>query len=150
MAEVKAELRQGVYPSPIKDPYADESTQPFWDAALRGKLAGAKCKSCGTVQLQRPPYCFVCQSRDFAWEDLPGTGSIYTFTVVRHPLRPQLQEVVPYIGAVIELDGTQGAGARIMANVIDCDPEAVRIGDRVEVVFEPVSDTLSVPRFRPI
>jgi len=145
-----AELKQGVVPVGMKDPFADETTQPFWDAALRGKLAGAKCRHCGTVQLQQPPYCFVCQNREFDWQDLPGTGAIYTYTVVRHPLRPQLQETVPYVGAVIELDGTQGAGARIMANVIDCDPDAVRIGDRVEVVFEKISDTYAVPRFRPI
>jgi hypothetical protein len=143
-------LKQGVVPVALDDPHADEFTQPFWDAALRGKLAGATCKSCGTVQLQRPPYCFACQGAEFEWRDLPGTGTIYTYTVVRHPLRPQLQETVPYVGAVIELDGTQGAGARIMANVIDCDPDDVRIGDRVQVVFEKISDTYAVPRFRPI
>ena len=144
-----AQLKKGVYPPPTKDPFADASTQPFWEGALKGKLMGARCAKCGTVQLQQPPYCFVCQSRDFVWEELPGTGRIYTYTVVRHPLRPQLQEVVPYVGAVIELDGTQGAGARIMANVIDCDPEKVRIGDPVKVAFEQVSDTFAVPRFRP-
>jgi hypothetical protein len=149
MAEM-TELKQGVVPVGMRDPFADEYTQPFWDAALRGKLAGAKCAHCGTVQLSQPPYCFVCQGREFEWHDLPGTGVIYTFTVVRHPLRPQLQETVPYVGAVIELDGTQGAGARLMANVIDCDPDLVRIGDRVEVVFEKISDTYAVPRFRPI
>jgi uncharacterized OB-fold protein len=145
-----AELKKGVFPSPIQDPFADETSQPFWDAALKGKLVGAKCAHCGTVQLQQPPFCYVCQQREFAWEELPGTGTIYTFTIVRHPLRPQLAEVVPYVGAIIELDGTQGAGARIMANVIDCDPEAIQIGDRVQVAFEQVSDTLAVPRFRPI
>jgi uncharacterized OB-fold protein len=37
-----------------------------------------------------------------------------------------------------------------MANVIDCDPDDVRIGDKVQVAFETISDTLAVPRFRPI
>lgn len=148
MADVMA--RQGVYPPPLKDPYADETSQPFWDAALRGKLAAARCDHCGTMQLQQPGHCFVCQHREFTWTDLPGTGTIYTFTVVRHPLRPQLQEAVPYVSAIIELDGTQGAGARIQANVIDCDPDLVRIGDKVKVEFEKVSDTFAVPRFRPI
>ena len=36
------------------------------------------------------------------------------------------------------------------ANIIDCDPDKLQIGDKVEVVFEKVSDTLAVPRFRPI
>jgi len=32
--------------------------------------------------------------------------------------------VVPHVSAGIELDGTQGAGARMLANVTDCDPDA--------------------------
>ena len=143
-----AELRAGVYPPPIQDPYADESSQPFWDGGKAGKLMAARCTGCGTKMLQQPSHCYVCQKREFVWEELPGTGTIFSYTIVRHPLRPQLQVTVPYIGAIIELDGTQGAGARIMANVIDCDVEAVRIGDRVQVEFETISDTFTVPRFR--
>lgn len=79
----------------------------------------------------------------------PGTGTIYSFTVVRHPLAPHLAEVVPYVSGVINLDGTQGAGARMIANILDCDPETVRVGDAVQVVFEKVTDTYAMPRFRP-
>jgi len=50
------------------------------------------------------------------------------------------------VSAVVELDGTQGAGARMVVNVIDCDPEAVAIGDAVRIVFEPVSETFAAPR----
>lgn len=145
-----SEVRQGVYPAPTRDPFADEHTQPFWDKALNGVLSTSKCRNCGTCVLPPQPRCFVCQHTAFDWVDLPGTGTIYTFTVVRHPLRPQLQEAVPYVAGIIELDGTQGAGARMQANIINCDPETVRIGDRVKVVFDKVSDTLAVPRFEPI
>jgi hypothetical protein len=69
---------------------------------------------------------------------------------VRHPLSPHLSDVVPYVSGVIDLDGTQGAGARMIVNVIDCDPDTVRIGDAVEVVFDKVTDTYAMPRFRPI
>jgi uncharacterized protein len=143
-------VRRGVYPVPLKDPYADELCQPFWDHALKGRLTAAKCRHCGTCHIPPQPYCFVCQHREHDWIELPGTGTIYTFTVVRHPLRPHLAEAVPYAAGIIELDGTQGAGARLQANIIDCDPDKLRIGDKVEVVFEKVSDTLAVPRFRPI
>jgi uncharacterized OB-fold protein len=145
MNDVKT--RQGVYPPVLNDPHADESSQPFWDATLAGKLVVARCDNCGTCLLQKPGYCFNCQHRAFTWTEIPGTGTIYTYTVVRHPLRPQLQTVVPYVSAIIELDGTQGAGARMQANVIDCDPDLVRIGDKVKVQFEKISDTFAVPRF---
>jgi uncharacterized OB-fold protein len=54
------------------------------------------------------------------------------------------------VSGVVELDGTQGAGARMLVNIIDLDPDAVKIGDRVEIVFEHVNDEMSTPRFRPI
>lgn len=145
-----SDVKQGVYPSPINDPYADQMTQWFWDSALKGKLSTSKCTNCGTCLLPPQPRCFVCQHAEFKWTELPGTGAIYTFTVVRHPLRPNLQAAVPYVSAVIELDGTQGAGSRILANVINCDPESVRIGDKVKVLFDKVSETLAVPRFEPV
>jgi uncharacterized OB-fold protein len=145
-----AELRQGVFPAMFQDPYADETTQPFWDAALEGRLLGSRCTTCGTFVMPPQPYCFNDQGATFEWVELPGTGTIYSFTVVRHPLAPHLAEIVPYVSAVIDIDGTQGAGARMIANVVDCDPEAVRIGDKVRVVFETVSDTMAVPRFTPV
>jgi hypothetical protein len=144
------ELRQGVYPASFQDPYADESTQPFWTAALEGRLLSSRCTTCGTFVMPPQPFCFNCQGSTFEWVELPGTGTIYTFTVVRHPLAPHLSEVVPYVSGVIELDGTQGAGARMIANIVDCDPETVRIGDRVRVLFDKVSDTLALPRFTPV
>lgn len=144
-----AELRPGVFPVTMDDPYADETTQPFWDAALEGRLVAPRCTSCRTYVLPPQPRCFHCQATEFSYEELPGTGTIYTFTVVRHPLAPHLQEVVPYVSGVVELDGTQGAGARMVANIVDVDPETVAVGDRVAVSFDKVSETLAVPRFRP-
>ena len=142
--------RRGVFPSSLDDPYADATTQPFWDAALEGRLVVPRCTSCATFVLPPQPYCFHCRSHDFEWTELPGTGTVYTYTVARHPLQPRLNEVVPYVSGVVELDGTQGAGARMLANITDCDPDAIRIGDRVHIWFDRVSATLAVPRFRPL
>jgi hypothetical protein len=144
-----SQVRRGVYPVGIRDPYADDTTQPFWDAALEGRLVASKCTSCGTFLLPPQPRCFNCQGTSFEWEELPGTGTIYSYTVVRHPLAPQLGEAVPYVSAVIDLDGTQGGGARMLANVVDCDPESVAVGDRVRVTFDKLSPTLALPRFTP-
>jgi hypothetical protein len=142
------ELKRGTYPAMMKDPHPDALTRPFWDAALRDALVAPKCTHCGTVVLTPQPFCFNCQGQGFEWVELPGTGTIYTFTVVRHPLAPALAEVVPYVSGIIELDGTQGAGARMMLNITDCDPDAVRVGGKVEIWFDKVSDTYAMPRAR--
>jgi uncharacterized OB-fold protein len=145
-----SELTRGVFPSMVRDPYADATTQPFWDAALQGRLVAPRCTICGTFVLPPQPFCFNCQSQSFEWDALPGTGTIYTYTIVRHPLSPALADVVPYVSGVVELDGTQGAGARLLLNITGCDPETVKIGDKVEIWFDRVSDTLALPRARPM
>jgi hypothetical protein len=144
------QLTKGVFPSILTETYADPMTQPFWDAAKDDRLVVPKCTNCDTFRLPPSPFCFCCQRRGVEWVELPGTGTIYSFTVVRHPLHPDLAEACPYVSGVVELDGTQGAGARMLVNIIDVDPATVRIGDRVEIVFEHVNDEMSTPRFRPI
>ena len=49
----------------------------------------------------------------------------------------------------VELDGTQGAGARLLTNIVDVDVDKVRIGDKVKMVFHKISDTLTVPLAAP-
>lgn len=144
-----AELRRGVVPATMTDPFADDLTKPFWDAALEERLVVPRCAKCGTFRLPPGPFCFVCRHQSVDWVELPGTGTIYTFTVVRHPLAPHFAEVVPYVTAVVELDGATGAGSRMIVNVVDCDPDRVAIGDPVRIVWDRVSDTLALPRFAP-
>jgi uncharacterized protein len=143
-------LTPGVFPSILKETHATPMTQPFWDAAKQDRLVAPKCSNCGTFRLPPSPYCYNCQTRDVDWVELPGTGEIFSFTIVRHPLHPDLADACPYVSGVVNLDGTQGAGARMLVNIIDCDVDAVRIGDRVEIVFEHVNEEMSTPRFRPI
>jgi len=143
-------LTPGVFPSILRATYADLSTQPFWDAARDDRLVAPRCTNCGTFRLPPSPFCFACQHQDVEWVELPGTATVYTFTVVRHPLHPDLADACPYASAVVELDGTQGAGARMIVNVIDCDVDALDVGDRVTVAFEHVTPEMTTIRMRPI
>ena len=105
---------QGVFPTIMTETAATELTQPFWDAAKENRLVCARCTGCGTFRLPPGPFCRVCQQREVEWVELPGTGTVYSFTIVRHPLAKMLQPAVPYAAGIIELDGTQGAGARMI------------------------------------
>lgn len=147
---MSTEARQGVFPAVLTETHTNEFIQPFWDAAKRDKIVSAKCTNCGTFRLPPAPYCFECQHREIEWVELPGTGRVYSFVVVRHPLAEMLQPVVPYASGIVELDGTQGAGSRMIVNFIDCDVETLQIGDAVRAVFEHVNDELTVIRFKPV
>src|SRR6476659_11069522 len=82
------ELRQGVFPTMQTRTYADPTTQPFWDGARENRLVVPRCSLCGTFRL--PPYaiCYVCQSFDVEWVELPGTGTVYSYTIVPIPCIP--------------------------------------------------------------
>jgi len=46
------------------------------------------------------------------------------------------EEQVPYSLAIIELE----EGPRILAQVTDCDPNDVKIGDEVEIIFRKLGE----------
>jgi uncharacterized OB-fold protein len=73
-----------------------------------------------------------------------GRGVVHTFTVVRQHGHPFFRAHAPYVVAYVDLD----EGFRMLAEV-DADPDAVRVGMRVEVGWEDHGET-AVPVFRPV
>ena len=64
---------------------------------------------------------------------LPDTGKVITYTVIRTP-GPMFKDLAPYALAIAELtDGT-----RLMAQVTDCDVDAIKIGMEVRLEFRRV------------
>jgi uncharacterized OB-fold protein len=51
---------------------------------------------------------------------------------------------IPYNVAFIALD----EGPFMMSNVVDAAPDALAVGRRVEVTFNPVTEDFAIPRFR--
>lgn len=75
---------------------------------------------------------------------MSGRGTIYTFTIAHGPTLPAFQAVAPYNVVAVQLD----EGPYLISNVVGCRPEELRIGMRVEVMFEAISDSISLPKFR--
>ena len=61
---------------------------------------------------------------------LKPRGKVISYTVV-HVAAEGFEDQVPYVLAIVELED----GPRITAQVTDCGPDEVRIGDEVEIVF---------------
>jgi uncharacterized OB-fold protein len=52
---------------------------------------------------------------------------------------------IPYVVAAVELE----EGPRLMSNIIGCDPHTIHCEMPVEVVFEDVSESVTLPKFCP-
>ncbi|KAG0772744.1 hypothetical protein G6F22_015476 [Rhizopus arrhizus] len=125
-------------------PQPTRVTQPYWDAAKEGRLVIQQCGCCKARQFYPREFCTACLSDSIEWIESAGQGTVYTYTINRRPSNAALSEKVPYVVAMIDLD----EGVRMMANIIDSPPEAVRIGSRVCVCFEQASPEIALPQFR--
>jgi uncharacterized OB-fold protein len=134
-------------PPVLTDPLADALTQPYWDAMTREQLVAPQCGTCGKFRMPPSTFCPKCLSEDLQYTPLRGTGTVFTFIIVRHPLNPMVSDYVPFMPAAIDADGAPGM--RFISNVVECEPEDVKIGMRVKVVWHRASDTLTLPFWAP-
>jgi len=129
-------------PSPVVQPWA----QPFWDAAKQQRLLLQHCQDCGqTIHYPRIE-CPVCASQRLDWRAASGRGTIYSFTVVHSNAPSAFVADLPYVVAVIRLE----EGVQMLSNVVQCDPTQLQCDQAVEVVFEPLNETFTLPKFRPV
>jgi uncharacterized OB-fold protein len=124
----------------------DADTAPFWEACRRRELVLQRCVACG--RFQHPPLagCRECGGTRLEWARVGGRGTVFSYTIAHHPFLPALQEHVPYNVVVVELD--DAAGVRLVSNLVDTPPGEIRVGMRVELVWEEVGAEVVLPRFR--
>lgn len=125
-------------------PLPDRDTAPYWEAARSSRLSLPKCPSCGKLYFPPKPRCPVCLHETLEWVDVSGAGVVHSFCIMHMSLVPGFEP--PYVIGVIELD--EQPGLMITTDLVDCPPDAVRIGMAVEVLFEQRTETVAVPQFR--
>ncbi|OBK79519.1 DNA-binding protein [Mycobacterium sp. 1274761.0] len=116
----------------------------FWTSGADGRLRFLRCETCSYFIHPPVSYCPRCGGRGITPEVVSGCGTVYSFTV-NHQSWDGTGDV--YIIAVVEMVEQQGL--RLVTNIIGIDPEDVRIGMSVEVVFED-HDPVYLPLFRPV
>ncbi len=116
---------------------------PYWDGCAEGVLRVQRCTRCSGYVFIPQPVCTHCQAGALEWVESSGRGTLYSFTTVHRPPRPEFE--VPYVVAIVELE----EGFQMLTNLVECAPDAMRIGMPVEVSFRQMSDEITLPMFRP-
>lgn len=127
---------------PLPEPTPE--TQHFWEGARAGEIRLQRCKACDETYFPPRPFCPTCLGADIDVFTASGKATLYSY-VINH--RPHPAFDAPYSIAIVEL----AEGPHMMTNIVGVDqtPEALELDMPLEVVFEPVSDDISVPHFRP-
>lgn len=122
----------------IPAPVINAETQAFWDAARQGRFLIKRCEACDKAHWYPRAICPFCGSERTAWVSATGRGEIYSFSVMQ-------RADPPYAIAYVTLE----EGPTMMTNIVDCDLDAIHIGQRVELVFKPTEGDGAVPMFTP-
>lgn len=125
-------------------PVPDERSAEFFKAAKQGRLLIKRCPRCGRSLAPQREICDGCSNEALEWTPASGKGSIYSFVVMHQVLHPAFRDEVPYNVIVVELD----EGPRLTSNLAGTANSEIRVGDRVEAVFEDLSEEVAVPKFR--
>ena len=127
------------------EPPSTEVSEPFWQATRERRLIMQWCRPCERVVFYPREICPRCLGSDLDWRDSPGTGTVYAFSVHYRTGSPEMMDRTPYVVALVDLD----EGARMMTNIVGCDPDDVGVGMGVRVTWEHLSDGCHLPLFEP-
>jgi uncharacterized OB-fold protein len=134
-------------------PPISPETEPFLEGAKAGELRVQRCVDTGRLLFPPRSHSPFGGRRAPEWVAVSGRGTIWSFVVPHPPLLPQFGDVAPYnvIAVSLEEDPT----VRLIGNLVteagaplnSVDPHSVEIGARVRVVFDAVTDEITLPRW---
>ena len=129
-------------PTRIQSPRGHDNAW-WWEAIDQGRLLIQRCKGCGKLRHPPRPMCGECQSLE--WDSIESSleGEVYSYTEINYPKFPGYP--YPLVCGLIQLR----EGTRLVANIVGCEPEQVRIGMKVQGKVERVDDQTVLPNFYP-
>ncbi len=125
-------------------PQPTPESQEYWDGLKRHELRIQRCRDCTQYYFYPRPFCPHCHSENVEWRTVSGRGKLHTY-VIAHRGHPAFES--PYVIAMVELD----EGAKMMTNIVgveDPTPEKLPVDAAVQIVYQDVNDTITLPAFQ--
>lgn len=131
------------YSKPV--PTITPELRPFFEGAKQRELRVQRCTACGTQRFPARAICSNCLSTDAEWVAVSGRGEVFSFNVMHQVYHPGFANQVPYAVVIVQL----AEGAKMVSNLVGVLPHDIRIGMPVRVVFEDITDEVTLPKFAP-
>ncbi|MFQ5814994.1 MAG: Zn-ribbon domain-containing OB-fold protein [Candidatus Hydrothermarchaeaceae archaeon] len=109
----------------------------FWrNLPSRYNLIGTRCVKCSSIYFPPRNFCPKCRRQSKLGNvKLRGKGEVVTYTVI-HTAPGGFERQAPYIMAVIKSE----EGPSFTSQIVNCAPEDMRIGMKVEGVFRKIQE----------
>lgn len=125
---------------PLPAPSADDA--PHWEGLRRGEFLIQQCGQCETLQHPPRPACARCHSLELGWKKASGRGMIYSYTFANPPVHPAWKDRTPFNIVLVQLE----EDVRIVTNVVGATNEEIAIGRSCELVYEKITDEVTLAR----
>ena len=132
-------------PPGLPGPEITDLDRSFWKGTTEHRLMIQACGACGQTAWPPEEICGRCHSTDRTWLESVGTGKIFSWTRIWHPVHPALASRGPYLVVVVKLDDYQ---LLMIGNLLGPPDQHIEIGEAVEVVFEDVAFDYSLVQWR--
>jgi uncharacterized OB-fold protein len=119
---------------------------PYWRALTEHRIVIQYSPSLGRYVFYPRTLAPGTLADVLQWCEIDGAGTLFTYTVAERPTGPPWADALPQLLAIVEWD----AGPRVSTELVDVDPDRIRIGMRVTPVFHDVPGTgITLLRYRP-
>ena len=112
-----------------------EVAKHWRETPQRYRLEAGKCTKCGKILYPSRLVCPKCGAREFEKFNLSGKGELVTFTIIR-TAPSGFGDLAPYAVGIVKLQ----EGVSIMGQITDCNPEALKIGDKLVSKFRRINE----------
>ncbi len=114
-------------PSLRPRPGVNRDNEFLWEGYRRHELRIQRCDGCGELHFPPTPRCPACGGFSMGWTVAGGRARLYSYAVPHHPAVNGFR--YPLLVGLVELE----EGTRMVANIVGCPREELRIGMPLEV-----------------
>ena len=129
------------YPLPDVD---DPVMRPFWEGARAGRLMLQRELATGACHWPPKPMYWKGGGR-LEWFEASGRGAVHSWVVGYEPFLPAFRHLLPLVMVLVATD----EGPRLVGYMVDAQPDEMRFGMRVRVVFKRLTDGVTLPIWEP-
>lgn len=131
------------YAKPL--PVLDGENAPHWAGAREREVRVQRCMSCGRLRFPAARHCSECLSEASEWTAVSGRGEIWSHCRFHRVYFKGFETEMPYTVVLVRLD----EGPMLYSNLVGMEDAPIRIGQRVQAVFDDVTDEVTLIKFTP-
>jgi uncharacterized OB-fold protein len=119
-------------------------SKAYWDATRDKRLLVQYDKRSGKYQFFPRATSIYDGHRNLDWREVSGKGEVFSYTIA-YRARPPFQGHEPFVIGLVTLDEQ----INVMANIVHCERDQLKIGLRVKPFWAPLSNGAHLLMFEP-